>query len=164
MAQGQAPSAVRASAPAQPAATPNGVICGPRLKITEGLPPRRTVGGSGAPCPCFQPRSAAKRPISGQPLMATITGGDCGSNGVSSIRASLIRKPHIRRQPGDRVVAGGRGELAAGRQLLTPPGEQLLHLRLHWRHAQLRAGRDARPVHLIKRALNDAAGACQHWG
>jgi hypothetical protein len=35
-----------------------------------------------------------------------------------------------RRQPGDGIVAGGRGELAAGSQLLPAPRGQLLDLRL----------------------------------
>ncbi len=67
-------------------------------------------------------------------------------------------QPHICRQPGHHVVAGGRGELAARSQLLPPPGEQLPDLRLSRRHAQLRADRSARPVHLIQRALDHTAG------
>ncbi len=64
----------------------------------------------------------------------------------------------VGRQPGGGVVAGGRGEFAAGDQLAAPPGEQLLHLGLRGRHPQLRAGRSTRPVHLIQRALDHAAG------
>lgn len=43
----------------------------------------------------------------------------------------------IRGQPGDRVVAGRRCELAAGGQFLVPPGEQLLDLGFRWRDPQL---------------------------
>ena len=64
----------------------------------------------------------------------------------------------VGRQPGGGVVPGGRGELAAGRQLPAPPGEQLLDLLLGRRHAQLRVDRGPRPVHLIQRALGHAAG------
>jgi len=61
-------------------------------------------------------------------------------------------------QPGGRVVTGRRGELAAGGQFPAPPGEQLLDLRLSRRDAQLRVDRGTRPVHLIQRALDHAAG------
>ncbi|MDI6102643.1 hypothetical protein QLQ12_28890 [Actinoplanes sp. NEAU-A12] len=64
----------------------------------------------------------------------------------------------IRGQPGDRVVAGGRSELAAGGQLRTPPGEQLLDLGLGRRDPQLWFDRGPRPVHLVERALGYAAG------
>ena len=47
-------------------------------------------------------------------------------------------------QPGGRVVAGGRGELAAGGQFPAPPGEQLVDLRLGRRDAQLRIDRGPR--------------------
>ena len=47
-------------------------------------------------------------------------------------------QPHVGGQPGDGVVAGGRGELAAGDQFLAPPGEQLLDLSAGRRDAQLR--------------------------
>ena len=65
-----------------------------------------------------------------------------------------MRSPS-RPPPGDRVVAGGRGELAAGDQRLAPPGEHLLHLVGGRRDTQLRIDRGARPVDLVQRALDD---------
>ncbi|MGI5380580.1 hypothetical protein ACQEV2_41505 [Streptomyces sp. CA-251387] len=67
-------------------------------------------------------------------------------------------QPHIGCQPGDRVVAGGRAELAAGDEFLAPSGEQFLDLRLAGRDAQLRFHRGPRPVHLVQRALDHTAG------
>ncbi|MFC5958373.1 hypothetical protein ACFP51_29195 [Streptomyces pratens] len=67
-------------------------------------------------------------------------------------------QPHVRRQPGHRVVAGGRTELAADHQLLTPSGEQRLNLRFAGRDPQLRFHRGPRPVHLVQRALDHTAG------
>ena len=62
-------------------------------------------------------------------------------------------QPDIGHQPGRGVVAGRGRELAAGRQLLRPPGEQRLDLALQGRDAQLGVFAAARPVHLIDRAL-----------
>ncbi|MER5324946.1 hypothetical protein [Streptosporangium roseum] len=62
------------------------------------------------------------------------------------------------RESRDRVVARGRGELAAGRQFLAPSGEQLLDLFLRGRDAELGADRGSRPIHLIQRALDHPAG------
>jgi hypothetical protein len=67
-------------------------------------------------------------------------------------------QPDLRQQTAGGVVAGGRGELPAGRQFFAPSGEQPAHL--------VGGGRDpepgllpaARPVHLVDRALDDPAG------
>src|SRR4051812_23624993 len=75
---------------------------------------------------------------------------------VQPSSATATRMP--RGQPGDRVIPGGPGELAAGGQLLTPPGEQLLDLGLGRRDPKLRFDRGPRPVHLVQRALEHPAG------
>lgn len=67
-------------------------------------------------------------------------------------------QPDIGGQPGHGVVAGGRRELTASRQLGAPSGEQLLDLLGGRWYAQLRINRCPGPVDLIQRAFNDAAG------
>jgi hypothetical protein len=74
------------------------------------------------------------------------------------MRASLIRSPHVGRQPRDRVVAGGWGELAAAGQLTAPAGEQLLNLGLGRRDPKLRVDPGPWPVEFVQRALDHAAG------
>jgi hypothetical protein len=62
----------------------------------------------------------------------------------------LTRKPTSAISRGRRVVAGGRGELAATGQVLAPAGEQLVNLGGGRRVAQLRLGAAARPVELLQ--------------
>ena len=82
-----------------------------------------------------------------------------GANVVQVEHAGLVDpQPDVGREPGDRVVARGRAEFAAGDQLLPPPGEQPLDLGFSWRDAQLRFDRGPRPVHLVQRALDHVAG------
>ena len=79
---------------------------------------------------------------------------------VSQIQvADLVHpQPDIGHQPGRRIVAGGRGELPARRQLRPPPGEQHAHLHRRRRDPQRGPARTAGPVHLIQRAFGHPAG------
>ena len=64
-------------------------------------------------------------------------------------------QPHLGHQLRGRVVPGGRGELAACRQLAAPPGEQHPDLGLAGRDPQRGVLAAPRPVHLIDRARHD---------
>src|SRR5664280_1358703 len=67
-------------------------------------------------------------------------------------------QPDLGHQPAGGVVAGGRRELPAGRQLFAPPGEQVVHLAGGGRDPQLGLLPAAGPVDLVDRTLNDPAG------
>jgi hypothetical protein len=65
---------------------------------------------------------------------------------------------HLRHQARGGVVACGRRELPAGRQLTAPPGEHAGHLRRRRWDPQRGRLVASRPVHLVDRALDDPAG------